>query len=73
MGTLSCGHSPPIYRYLTCKFFIKILVIKSISTNIHRPYVCDLLDLYISLVNNFIDPITPNWLTLLNYLYQHID
>ena len=36
-------------------FFIKTLIIISISTNIHRPYVCDRLGLYISLVNNSID------------------
>ena len=42
IGTLSCGRSPPIYTYLIWKFFIKILIILSISTNIHRPYVCDL-------------------------------
>ena len=30
----------------------------SISTNIYRPFVCDPLHLYISLVNNSVDPIT---------------
>ena len=45
----------------------------SISTNIHKPYVYDPLSLYISLVNNFIDQITPYWLTLINYLHQQID
>ena len=44
-----------------------------ISTNIHRPYVCDPLGLYISLVNNSMDQITPYWLTLINYPHQHID
>ena len=59
MGTSSCGHSPPIYRHLVCKFLIKTLIILSISTNIHNPYLCDPLSLYISLVNKSIDPITP--------------
>ena len=40
----------------------------SISTNIHKPYVCDPLGPYISLVNNSIDQITPYWSTLINYL-----
>ena len=61
MGTLSFGHSPHTYRYLVCKFFIKALIIKSISSDIHRPYACDPLGPYISLVNNSIDPITPYW------------
>ena len=54
-------------------FFIKTLIIVSISTNIHRPYVCDPLGLYISLVNNSIDQITPYWSTLINYPHPHID
>ena len=41
MGTFSCGRSPRIYRHLEWGFFIKILIIMSISTNIHKPYVCD--------------------------------
>ena len=41
MGTLKCGYSPLIYRHLVCRFFIKALIIMSIFTNIHRPYVCD--------------------------------
>ena len=44
----------------------------SISTNIHRPSVCDPLGPYISLANNFIDTITPYWSTFINHLYQHI-
>ena len=40
----------------------------SMSINIHRRCVCDPLGLYISLVNNFISPIT-----LINYLHQQID
>ena len=59
MGTLSCGHSPPIYGHLVCEFFIKALITMSISTNIYRTYVCDPLGSYISLVNNSIGPITP--------------
>ena len=39
--------------------FLKNLKIMSISTNIHTLYVCDLLGLYISLVNISIKPITP--------------
>ena len=73
MGTLSCGRSPPIYRHLLCRFFIKTLIIMSISTNIHRPCVCDPLGLYISLVNNSIDQITPYWLTIINYPHQLIE
>ena len=59
MGTLSCCHSPFIYTNFLYKFFIKSLIIMSISTNIQRPYVCDPLGLYISIVNNSIGPITP--------------
>ena len=45
----------------------------SISTNINRPYVCDPLGLYLSLVNNSIDQITLYWSTLINYQHPHID
>ena len=45
----------------------------SISTNIYRPYVCDPVGSYISLVNNSIDQITHYWSTLINYPYPHID
>ena len=69
MDTLSCGCSPPIYIHWVCEFFIKILIIISLSTNIHRPYMSDPLGPYISLVNNSIDQITPYWLTLINYSY----
>ena len=54
-------------------FFIKTLIIMSISTNIYKPYVCDPLGPYISLVNNSIDQITPYWPTLINYPHPHID
>ena len=54
-------------------FFIKTLIIMSISTNIHKPYVCDPLGPSISLVNNSIDQITPYWSTLINYPHPHID
>ena len=54
-------------------FFIKTLIIMSISTNIHKPYVCDPLGPYISLVNNYIDQITLYWSTLINYPHPHID
>ena len=73
MGTLICSRSPPTYRHLVLGFFIKTFIIMSISTNIHRPYVCDPLGPYISLINHSIDQITPYWLTLINYLYPHID
>ena len=63
MGSLSCGRSPPIYRHVVCGFFIKTLIIMSISPNIHRPYVCDSLGPYISLVNNSIGLITHYWST----------
>ena len=72
MGTMSCGHSPPIYRHLVCKFFIKTLIIKYISTNIYRPYVCDPLSSYISLFNNSINQVIPYWSTLINYPHPHI-
>ena len=73
MSTLSFGRSPPNYRHLVCGFFIKTLVIMSISTNIYRPNVCDPLGPYISLVNNSIDQITPYWSTLINSPHQHIN
>ena len=73
MNALTYGCSLPIYRHLVCRFFIKALIVMSISINIHRPYVCDPIGPYISLVTNPIDPITPYWLTLINYLHQHID
>ena len=44
-------------------FFIKTLIIMSISTNIHRLYLCDPLSPYISLVNTSINQITPYWST----------
>ena len=69
---LVCGRSPLIYRHLIYRSFIKILIIMSISTNIHRPYVCDPLSPYISLVHNSIDQITSYWPTLINYPFQHI-
>ena len=70
MGTFHCGHSPIIYRDLVNKIFIKTLIIMSITTNIHKPYVCDPLDLYIYLVNSSIEPMIPYWSILINYLYQ---
>ena len=69
MTTLSYDHSPIIYRYLVCRFFI----IMSISDKICRPSVFDSLGSYISIVNNFIILITPHWLTFINYIYQHMD
>ena len=57
MGTFSCGCSSPIYRHLIYEFFIKIVIIMSISTNIYKLYVYDLMSPYVSLVNNSIDPI----------------
>ena len=73
MSALSCGCSLPFYRPLVCRFFTKILIIMSIYTNIHRPYVCNPLGPYISLVNDSIGPITPYWSTLIIYPHQHID
>ena len=73
MGTLSCGCSLSIYRYLVCIFFIKTLIIMYISIIIHGPYVCDPLGPYISLVNNSIDLMKFYWSTLINYPYQYID
>ena len=72
-GHLSCARSPPIYRHLVCRFFIKTFKIMSISTNIYRPYMCDPLNLYISLVNNSIDQITPYCSTLIYYPHPLID
>ena len=63
MGTFSRTGSPLIYRYLVYNFFIKALIIMFIYIYINIPHVCDLLGLYISLVNNSIDLITRYWLT----------
>ena len=63
----------PLFIGIWYGFFNKTLIIMSISTNIHRPYVCDPLGPYISLVNNSIDQITPYWLTLINYPHQYVD
>ena len=73
MDTLSCGRSPPFYKHFVCGFSIKILIIMSISINIHGPYVCEPLGPYVSLVNNSIDQITPYWSTLINYPHQYVD
>ena len=54
-------------------FFIKTVIIMSISTAIYKPYVCDPLGPYISLVNKSTDQITPYWSTLINYPHPHID
>ena len=48
----------PTYKNLVCQFFTKNLIIVSISSSIYVSYVCDLLGLYILLVNNSIDPKT---------------
>ena len=73
IGTLSCDCSLPIYRHLKYKFFTKTIILMFKSINIYRSYVYDPLGLYMSLVNNSIDPITSSWLTFINYLHQHID
>ena len=73
MGIVSCGRSSPISRQLEYRFFIKNIVIMSISTNIHRPYVCVPLGSYISLVNKSIDQIISYRSTLIDYTPQHID
>ena len=51
----------------------KTLIIMSISTNIHRPYVCDPLGLYFSLVKNSIGLITSYWSIVINYPHENID
>ena len=73
IDSFNCGHSLPIYKHLVCGFFIKTLIKMSISTNIHRLYMCNPLGPYITLVNNSMDPITPYWSTFINYLCQHIN
>ena len=73
MGTSSCGRPPLFIDIWYEVFFIKTLIIMSISTNIHKPYVCDALGPYISLVNNSIDQMTPYWSTLINYPHPHLD
>ena len=55
MGTLGYGCSPPIYKHYEYKIFTKTLLIISISTKIYIPYLCNLLGLYILLVNNLIN------------------
>ena len=57
IDTLRCNRSFLIYRDWVCEIFTKTRRITSLSINVYRPYVCDPLGLYISLVNNFIDPI----------------
>ena len=67
MGTLNCGHFFFIYRHLVCELCIKTIITIFISidliggTNVHRPYRCDHISLYMILVNNSIDLITPYW------------
>ena len=63
----------PLFIDIWYEVFYKTLITMFISTNIHRPYVCDPLGPYISLVNNSIDLITPYWSILINFLYLHID
>ena len=53
-------------------FITKMLIIMSLSTNIHRPYVPNVYK-YMSLVNNSIDQITLYWSILINYPHQNID
>ena len=72
-GNLYYGRSPPIYRLWECEIFTKTLIIMSISTDVHWPYVYDPLGPYISLVNNSIDQITPYSSTLINHPHPHID
>ena len=56
---------------ISINFFIKTLKIMFIFTNIHRPYVCNPLGLYISLVNNSLDPIKLYLSMLISYSHQH--
>ena len=69
MGTLSCGHSPPIYRHLVCYFYIKTLIIMFISTNIHTLYVRDHLGPYILPINNYVDLLKPYLSNVINYMH----
>ena len=55
MGTLSYDCARPIYIHFVCEIFIKTFIIIFISIIVHRLYMCDILDLYISLVNKSID------------------
>ena len=62
---------PPLLDFGNIKFSQKTLSIMSIFTDVHWPYVCDPLGLYIFLVNDSIDPITlislPYQLTISTY------
>ena len=61
IGTLSYSYSSLIYRHLVCEIFTKTIIITSLSSNIHRLYVCDPLGPYILLVNNSIETLILNW------------
>ena len=67
-----CGYSLLIYRHLVCDIFIKSIIVMSRFAKVHRPYGCDPLSLYISLVNNSIHPIISYWSTFINYIHQYI-
>ena len=69
VGTLSCGHFLLIYRNLVYELFTMTLIIIYISTNIDRPYMCDHLGPYISLVYKSVDPMIPYWSIFINYLH----
>ena len=62
---LCYGCSLPSDGLWECEIVTKTLLLISISTNTHCPYVCDVLGSYISLVNDFIDLII-----LIDLLYQ---
>ena len=70
MSTLGCDYSPLIYKHKLYELFTKTLKIIFIYINAHQPqnYVCNCLDLYISLDNDFKDLIT-----LINKVYQYIN
>ena len=56
MRTLSCDHSPLIYIYQACELFTKSSKL-CLYVPISIGLMCDPICLYISLVNNSIDPI----------------
>ena len=66
MGSLSFGHSLPIYTHLVCIVSTKTLINMSISMNIHRPYLCEPLGSYISQVNDSKDLIISYCSTFIN-------
>ena len=58
----------PYYRHLVYEFLIKLCLHPWTSINL----MCATLGPYISLVSNYIHPITPYWSKFINYLHQHV-